>query len=296
MEKITKCPICNGSDFSIHLELEDHFLSKEKFNIDKCSNCGFLLTNPRPEKDQLYNYYKSNEYISHTNNKKGFFNRIYQIVRNYTLSKKYKLISNYKSGESILDIGCATGEFLSVFKKNNWLTKGIEPDIKARNLAKENHGLEVFDETELDKIDETSIDVITMWHVLEHVPDINHRLLQLKNIIKKDGTIFIAVPNPESWDAQKYNKYWAAYDAPRHLYHFSQKAIKELAAKHSFKIIDTIPMKFDSYYVSLLSEKYQANSMRMFRAIISGFKSNRLAKKNNKNYSSLIYVLVNSVN
>jgi predicted SAM-dependent methyltransferase len=114
---------------------------------------------------------------------------------------------------------------------------------------------------------------------------------QVKYVLKDEGIAFIALPNHKSWDTQYYKKQWAAWDVPRHLYHFSMDTFSNLAKKHGFKIVEILPMKFDAFYVSLLSEKYRTNKMNYIKALFQGMKSNRWAKKNNNNYSSLIYVL-----
>lgn len=290
MEKIDKCLVCGSSNFNTFLETEDWFLTNEKFTIVKCEKCGFLFTNPRPESNALGKYYKSSEYISHSNNKKGLVNSVYQTVRAFTLNKKFKLIRQFKTQGKILDIGCATGEFLNVFKSNKWETIGIEPDSDARNMAINNFNLEVYGEEKLTELTEKSFDVITMWHVLEHVSLLNDRVLQLHGLLKDEGYAFIALPNPNSFDAKKYEKYWAAFDVPRHLYHFTLESFQNLMEKHGFDLIDTLPMKFDSFYVSLLSEKYLNGKSNFLSAFLTGLRSNLKAESNGQ-FSSLIYVI-----
>ena len=289
MELLSTCPVCDNEHLTTFMECPDHFLSKEIFTIARCEKCGFLFTNPRPETDQLSAYYKSEEYISHSNTRKGFQNLIYQGVRNYTISRKLKLIENFKKQGSLLDIGCATGEFLNYCQTEKWKVFGIEPDEAARQNAIKNYSLEIEDEAFLNTIPPASFDVITMWHVLEHVPLLNERIVQLQKLLRPDGYLFIAVPNSDSQDAKLYGSFWAAYDVPRHLYHFTRETITRLFLKHSFSLVETVPMKFDSYYVSMLSEKYMHLNNSFFNGILSGFVSNRAARKNG-DYSSMIYV------
>lgn len=288
MESLPNCLVCDNESFTTFLTCPDHFLTHESFTICRCDNCGFLFTNPRPAAGELPAYYQSAEYISHSNSRQGIQNFIYQQVRKYTLGRKYKLIQNYSQGSRILDIGCATGEFLNYFKKRNWETFGIEPDAKARKMGISNYALHIEDEEYLDKLPDASFDVITMWHVLEHVPLLNERIAQLQRLLSPRGILFIAVPNPASPDAVFYGSYWAAYDVPRHLYHFTRKTIPFLFSKHAFRLVQEIPMKFDSYYVSMLSEKYMTGKNRFFTSIVRGFKSNRSADRSGE-YSSLIY-------
>ena len=255
----------------------------------QCDDCSFRFTNPRPEVDQLGRYYESQDYISHSNTRKGIFSFVYQSIRRLTIRSKFRMVSALSNGKSLLDIGCATGELLSYFARNGWQVTGIEPNQKARNFAREVYKLKVEDELFLTSTPEKSFDVITMWHVLEHVPDLNKRFEEINRLLKQDGLLIIAVPNHESRDAVHYGKYWAGYDVPRHLHHFTKKTMKALFEKHGLICIKMIPMKFDSFYVSLLSEKYIHGKNRWMAAVWSGIKSNWHGKWKN-NYSSMIFV------
>lgn len=283
-----QCPICKGEKFSPFLIVKDYTVSKENYNIVRCDNCNFKFTNPIPEEDRIGDYYKSEEYISHSNTNKGLINKVYQTVRNITLEQKEKLVTKGRERGNLLDIGCGTGEFLNHAKQKGWSTEGIEPDTEARNLGRKNYGLQISDETRLSSIESSSIDVITMWHVLEHVYHLNDRVVELKRILKNDGTLYIAVPNLESYDANYYKEHWAAYDVPRHLYHFSKNDIVNLMNRNGMEVKQILPMKFDSFYVSMLSEKYKKGKTNLWKSFINGWKSNKLAKKS-MNYSSLIY-------
>lgn len=291
MQSLSNCPICNSTQFSPFLSAVDNTVSRETFQIVQCNSCGFKFTNPRPEESELGRYYKSEEYVSHSNTKKGFINSTYQSVRKYTLLKKLQLISkHYKTGR-ILDIGCGTGEFLNVCKNAKWQTVGIEPDDDAREMAIKNYGLDVHQESDLVFLENASFDVISMWHVLEHVPKLNERVEELKRLIKPNGIIIIAVPNCSSLDAKTYQQNWAAYDVPRHLYHFSPKDIETLFRNHGMKVFRILPMIFDSFYVSMLSEKIKTGKINLLRSTWNGLRSNISALKNGKTYSSQIYLI-----
>lgn len=290
MEKINICPVCDGDSLGTYKEIKDHFLSHETFHLSQCENCGFVFTNPRPEETELEKYYQSDEYFSHSKKKKGLISFLYDTVKNHAINNKYKLISEIKPTGNILDIGCATGEFLNVFNQKGWVCYGIEPAKNPRDFAIEIYKLDVRDEDDLNNFDKETFDVITMWHVLEHVPKLNERMEQIHKLLKPDGLLLIAVPNYLSWDSKFYGDFWAGYDVPRHLYHFSSKTISRLLSKHNFSISEIKPMKFDSFYVSLLSEKYMHGSLRYFSAFSNGLKSNFAAKKEENNYSSLIYL------
>ena len=290
MELVKNCPVCGSETFEPFLSGKDYFLTGEKFEIVKCSDCGFRFTTPRPVATDLGRYYESTEYISHSDTRKGLFAAVYQQVRKYTLARKLTMISKFQQQGEILDIGCATGQFLNYMSEHGWKTTGIEPDEKTRERAITEYGLQVFPEEKLNFLSKSSFDVITMWHVLEHVSDLNGRMKQLKELLKPQGTIIIAVPNCDSYDAKKYGQFWAGYDLPRHLYHFTKSDVKLLLEKNGFTLVNILPMKFDAFYVSLLSEKYKSGKMRWMPALWNGFWSNLKARQNN-GHSSLIYVI-----
>ena len=290
MEVLKNCPICGSQKFDPFISGKDFFLTGESFSIVKCRDCGFRFTNPRPKAEDLGKYYESSDYISHSDSRKGLFASVYQVVRKYTLSRKLSLISKFQPKGKILDIGCATGQFLNHMDENGWKATGIEPDEKTRSRAISEYGLDVFPEEQLNILDKYSFDVITMWHVLEHVSDLNNRMEQLRNLLKPQGTLLIAVPNCDSFDAKKYGEFWAGYDLPRHLYHFTKSDVKLLLERYGFTIVNILPMKFDAFYVSLLSEKYKSGKMRWLPALWNGFWSNMKSGKKN-GHSSLIYII-----
>lgn len=288
-EKVESCPSCHSKEFINHMICDDYSVSKESFAIMKCSNCELLLTSPRPSKDEIGSYYQSEDYISHTNQANNLINWVYKIARNYTLRKKFKLIKRLASKESILDYGCGTGHLLNYIQQNkSWKTLGIEPDETARTIAIGDHGLNVV--SSIEELPDKKFGIITLWHVLEHVHDLNETIQALKKHLSKKGRLVIAVPNHKSFDEQIYQQHWAAYDVPRHLYHFNQLTIKELMKYNKFTLEETIPMKLDAYYVSMLSEKHKTGKINYLKSVINGWKSNTWARKNNKNYSSLIYI------
>jgi len=291
METLSNCPICNSNKFVPFLSCIDNTVSRETFNIVKCEQCSFKFTNPRPEEDIIGRYYKSENYVSHSNTNKGFINSTYQTVRKYTLLKKLQLISKFYKTGYILDIGCGTGEFLNTCKNAKWKTLGIEPDIDARTMAIQNHSLDVREESEIEKLPDSSFDIITMWHVLEHVPKLNKRVEDLKRLIKPNGIIIIAVPNSDSLDAKIYKENWAAYDVPRHLYHFNPNDINLLFKNHGLKMFRILPMIFDSFYVSMLSEKIKTGKTNILRSTWNGLISNISAIKSGNTYSSQIYLI-----
>lgn len=276
-----------------YLKVKDHSVSGETFQLVLNQSYGFLETQPKPKEEQLSNYYKTEDYISHTDSKRNLFEKAYHLVRNISLKRKLKLINSFNNEERIvLDIGCGTGDFLKAAMDNGWKVFGIEPNEFARNIANTKTNNAVFNIEHLEKLQPKSFDVITLWHVLEHLPNLEEQIRTLKHLLKEQGTLIVAVPNHKSFDAKYYKEFWAAYDVPRHLWHFSQSSISKLFTRENMRVVKTLPMKYDAYYVSLLSEKYKSGFMNPLKAFWVGLRSN-LKAKNTKEYSSIIYVLKN---
>ncbi|GAB5525840.1 MAG: methyltransferase domain-containing protein [Roseivirga sp.] len=287
-EKLNACPICDGTKFVEAFECPDHFLSKEVFALQKCSQCNTLLTNPRPDQKSIVTYYKSDSYISHSNQSNSLINIIYKKVRSITLRHKLKMLERFAFQGKLLDYGCGTGHFLSYASQHGWNVRGVEPDHTAREQIANN--LSQYVTPSLTQLEDKDFDVVTLFHVLEHVHSLEETLSDIISRLNRNGVVFLALPNYQSADAKKYHTHWAGYDVPRHLYHFDQKSIFQLSKKYGLNIVSTIPMKFDSYYVSMLSEKYLGHSSPFLRGMINGYRSNRQAKQT-REYSSLIYVL-----
>jgi 2-polyprenyl-3-methyl-5-hydroxy-6-metoxy-1,4-benzoquinol methylase len=268
------------------LDCKDYTVSGEVYQVKKHVGFDLLVTVPVPK--NIAKYYKSENYISHTDSKKSLLDKVYQIVKNITLKRKLNLINSFKtSSKNILDVGAGTGDFLKICRNNSWNVYGTEPSLGARNIAAKKA---VILQEDLSKIKNQKFDVITLWHVLEHVEDLQDYISKLNHLLSEEGRLLIAVPNFKSDDSKYYQEHWAAFDVPRHLWHFSQTSISKLFSDVNMIIEKTIPMKFDAYYVSLLSEKYKSGKMNPIKSLYRGFVSNWKAKKTNE-YSSIIYVL-----
>lgn len=268
------------------LVCKDHTVSGEEFELRKAGNMDLLVTTPQPDIDKLPSYYKSEKYISHTDSKNSFLDKIYQQVKSLMLRRKIKWIEHEISERGkILDLGAGTGDFLAQAKSGGWETFGVEPNPGARKLAAEK-GVDLFEDS--DSLPDHHFDVISMWHVLEHVPDLEKQIRELDRLLKPDGLLVIAVPNFKSYDAKHYKEFWAAYDVPRHLYHFSPQAMKRIFETKGFFLSCQKGLVFDAFYVSLLSEKYRTGASNIPRALKVGIESN-LRARTTGDYSSLAY-------
>jgi len=279
---------------NIYLSVKDYSVSAETFQLLQNETYGYLETIPQPKEEKLAEYYKSEDYISHTDAKRNLLESAYHLVRNISLKRKLRLINSLASEEKeLLDIGCGTGDFLKIAQENIWHVSGIEPNEKARQIANDKTNNAVFDIEQLLQFKKHSFDVITLWHVLEHLPNLEDQLLVFKSLLKENGTLIVAVPNYRSFDADYYKNFWAAFDVPRHLWHFGQNSLDKLLASKKMNIVKTLPMKFDAFYVSLLSEKNKTGFMNPIKAFWIGLRSNLKAKRSGE-YSSLIYVIKNT--
>ncbi|PHR98872.1 MAG: methyltransferase [Leeuwenhoekiella sp.] len=267
------------------LKIKDHSFSQEEFNLIYDAQLDKYTTTPVP--DNLGDYYKAENYISHTDAKTGFTDKLYHSVKHFMLNRKLKLISKYASKGKLLDIGAGTGDFLKSAKKVGWEVSGIEPSEAARKNSLKK-GITLF-ESEHD-LEDQKFEVISMWHVLEHVPDTEKQIQWIFNHLTENGIAIIAVPNFKSYDAQHYKEFWAAWDVPRHLHHFSSKSIRLLFERNGFTCIAQKPLIFDSFYVSMLSEKYMGSNFPLILGFFRGLVSNMKALANGQ-YSSLIYIL-----
>ena len=287
------CPLCGSTDFAPYLKSKDYYATGEEFQLIRCSGCDFVLTQDFPSEDEIKRYYDVPHYISHSDTHKGIINKLYHIARSFALESKVKIVKKYsgKKNGALLDCGCGTGYFLNKMKENGWLVTGIEKDEGARAYAKKKFDLNIQPHDYIFQILEKQKDVVTMWHVLEHIEKLNETMRQLNLILKDNGTAIIALPNRESYDAGYYKDKWAAYDVPRHLWHFSPKDFEFLANKHNFKLVDIKPMYFDAFYISMLSEKYKNTFAGTLLGLIKGGIFFLRSIRNKQKCSSLTYIL-----
>ena len=290
---ITICPICGSHETLPFLSCEDWLTTKEIFQIQRCNFCGFAFTQDFPAEEEIGKYYDAPEYISHSDTNKGIINTLYHWARRISLNSKSKLINRYsavKKGK-LLDVGAGTGYFLNRMKEQKWIVTGIEKSESARQYAKEKFDIDCQDSEYLYKIPGETKDVITLWHVLEHLEPLNKVMEHLYKILAEDGLLIIALPNKDSFDAVHYKEYWAAYDVPRHLWHFSPDDFRRLAERHHFDVIETKPMYFDGFYISMLSEKNKGSFLATLVGLMRGGIYFLRTLGNKERSSSLIYIL-----
>ena len=293
MVHLDKCPLCDSERFVLHARCKDHFLSSEEFELVRCSGCGFVLTQDHPSVNDAGKYYESEDYISHNDNATGFSNLLYRFSRNIMLRRKRRLvkeISGLKEG-TLLDIGSGTGHFLNEMKNAGWETRGIEISEKAREYSISKFGLEVLDPENINSLETGSYDCVTLWHVLEHFQDPFTYVREVHRLLKPGGKCLVAMPNCSSYDAVHYGRFWAAYDVPRHLWHFTPGTFRLFSEKEGFKLTGICQLPLDVFYISALSEKYKGSRLSFIKGMLKGswFALLSLFRKNRN--SSLIYLL-----
>ena len=289
----TGCPVCASQQIQEQLTAKDYTVSQNDFSIWHCNACTARFTQDVPAQDAIGAYYASDNYISHSDTKKGIINSLYHLVRKRTLGAKRRMVIN-KTGltkGAILDIGCGTGAFLNTMKEADWNITGLEPDAIARAKAAELYSIHPQESGKLVELQPASFNAITMWHVLEHVHELHAYIKQIETLLAPKGKLFIAVPNYTSKDAAIYKEHWAAYDVPRHLYHFSPQSMEKLLSMHGLQLSKVKPMWFDSFYVSMLSEQYKNGKGNIIKAVFNGFISNLTAWGNTRRCSSVIYII-----
>ena len=284
------CPLCQSTSVSFEKNVRDYSITREAFDLWQCSDCGFLFTQDAPSETAISPFYKSEDYVSHSDTSRGLFYKVYHLVRKHMLSQKYSLIRQLKSGPRLLDVGCGTGYFLNYMKEKGYEVKGIEKDDEARYFAIRKFDLPVVDPGEFFNSECFEADVITLWHVLEHLHDIEGYMGRFKKDLASGGKLVIAVPNYTSTDARIYGEYWAGYDVPRHLWHFSPSTVEKMMINHGFRLTAKKGMPFDPFYVSVLSEKHKGTSLALIRGFFNGLKSYIKAVGSPEKASSVIYI------
>jgi 2-polyprenyl-3-methyl-5-hydroxy-6-metoxy-1,4-benzoquinol methylase len=291
---VKSCPVCSSDEFSAFISSKDYFVTGQEFQIVTCRECGLKITQNAPGEKDIGKYYQSENYISHSDTSSGLVNMLYHRVRNYMLGRKRKLVEKESVKGHVLDVGTGTGYFLQEMKEHGWEVSGTEKSPAAREFCRKEFGLEIHPVEELFRFRKESFDVITLWHVLEHIHDINENMKVFFRLLKPDGKLVIALPNYTSLDARHYKASWAAWDVPRHLWHFAPDQMEKFGKKHNFLLKKIHPMPFDSFYVSMLSEKYRKSHLAFIKGMVYGNVSLIRSMINPSRGSSVIYVFKKS--
>lgn len=286
------CPLCGSKRIAPYLRVRDHSISGEYFPIWRCADCTFTFTQDAPGPEEIGPYYKSENYISHSDNKEGLVNRLYHRARTYMLERKFDLVDRLAKGKVLLDVGTGTGYFPHHMQTRGYRVTGVEIDADARAYGSEKFGLDVHPPTYLrEGATPGHYDVITLWHVLEHLYTPREDLRRFHELLKPDGVLVIAVPNLESADAAAFGADWAAYDVPRHLWHFSPATLGKLAAQAGFEVTETHQMPLDPFYVSIMSSRYRSGGGGLLTGGVRGLQSFLTGWRDARRGSSVIYVL-----
>lgn len=289
---ITTCPLCGGTRLEPALTCVDHCASGEAFHLCRCHDCGFLFTQDFPAADEIGRYYETPAYVSHSDTRKGLVNKLYHSVRSHMLKRKARLVAReaHRDTGRLLDIGTGTGYFPALMLRRGWQVDAVEKNDGARRFAKEHFGLDVLPEQALQTLDAESYDVITLWHVMEHIEPLNELWQRLNTLLAPKGVLVVAVPNASSFDADRYGAYWAAYDVPRHLWHFTPGTMQRFGTKHGFILAGRYPMPFDAFYVSMLTERYMHHTLPFVRGMMAGTMAWLASLVRKERSSSMIYV------
>lgn len=289
---ITTCPLCGGTRLEPALTCVDHCASGEAFHLCRCHDCGFLFTQDFPAADEIGRYYETPAYVSHSDTRKGLVNKLYHSVRSHMLKRKARLVAReaHRDTGRLLDIGTGTGYFPALMLRRGWQVDAVEKNDGARRFAKEHFGLDVLPEQALQTLDAESYDVITLWHVMEHIEPLNELWQRLNTLLAPKGMLVVAVPNASSFDADRYGAYWAAYDVPRHLWHFTPDTMQRFGTKHGFILAGRYPMPFDGFYVSMLTERYMHRTLPFVRGMLAGAMAWLASLMRKERSSSMIYV------
>lgn len=295
----SSCPCCGGRAYTLLFSCKDYLVSGKEFPLIRCTECGFLFTDQAPLPEELGGYYKSTEYVSHQDEQRGFINRIYRFIRRIMLSQKGRWVKQSMQGyfpKTMLEVGAGIGYFARYMQQKGVIISAIEQDEQARFQAEQRLGKVLYpylSDLPTEEVPTGGFDLIALWHVLEHIPDFSSHLQSFRQLLSDRGRLILALPNPNSFDAQYYGSHWAAYDVPRHLWHFSPQSVTSLARRFGWKVIAEKSLLLDGFYISILSEQNSRNKSlsSLLRGIWVGFRAFIHALPNKRKASSIVYVL-----
>lgn len=248
LREAVNCNLCG-------LEEKRLFMRVDSFPLVDCPRCGLRYVSPRLSQEALKDLY-SRDYFQSTSSVTAGYDDYLKDRENLikTARKKLKLIKRYKEGGSLLDIGCAVGFFLKVCQDEGFEVMGVELSPFAAHYAKESLGLRVLVGQLLDlSLPSESFDVITMWDVIEHLPDPLTELREIERLLRPEGILVIMTPNIASLVAKIAGKRWLLYMKPQeHLYYFSPTTLKAMLRKAGFEVVKVFTFGKGGKHCSLL--------------------------------------------
>ena len=288
---INRCPVCGHSSFKHFLNVPDWLVSKEVFELQQCEQCQFVFTANAPLEKDAGPYYNSEEYVEHSDTSSGLIYSVYHVARRAMLHYKYIKIKRLHAGKKLLDVGSGSGYFLNFMKKKGYNVTGVEISKKAVALCKKNFGIKAHSPSEFleEKLD-TDYDIISLWHVFEHVYSYDAYFELFSKSLNNNGYLILALPNCDSQDARMNKSYWGAYDTPRHIWHFTSKTIELFAMGRGFKMIKKHRMPLDPFFNVMVSDSYKDKFTFLPLTLLKGLYSYIISLLNIEKSSSIIYI------
>ncbi len=291
-QEFKPCPLCGASGQIPYAGCTDYTVSKEHYTLMRCPSCGMVYTLDPPSQDKMAQYDKLGLKLKLGDSPSGLIGKLYYRVRSYMLGRKAHIVESqsYRTAGTLLNYGAKTGFFSHRMERRGWKVISVEKYHEERQFSLEMFHHRMIDLNEMDKLRPGTFDVITLWHVFEHNPHPDKLLDRFYDLLRPGGILVMACPNICSTDAMHYGPYWAAYDVPRHLWHFSPTSLCNLVHKHGFTLMHHESMPFDSFYISILSEKQMRHKLAFIRGFLYGLHSWLVSLSKRGKSSSLVYV------
>lgn len=290
--EIKACIVCGSTDHQTELLVTDWLVTQEKFNVKRCNKCLFRFTANPPSAEAAGKYYETEEYVEHSDNNDGFINKLYHFGRKWMMKYKLSLIQNLQTGNRLLDVGSGAGYFLNFMQQSGYAVEGVEISEKAVKGCKDKYNIDAYHPSRLigNKI-EINVDIITLWHVFEHVYEYDEYFNSFSKLLSKDGRLIIAMPNYKCLEEKIYRTHWNGYDTPRHLWHFTPETFKKFAADRGFEIVKMKSLPLDPFYNSMISASYKKSFTLLPITLLNGILSSILSSISLKHSSSIVYIL-----
>ena len=291
-QDFTPCPLCGASGQMPYADCIDFTVSKESFILLRCPQCGVVFTSNPPKESETIRYDTLDLKLKLGDSPRGLTDKLYYYVRHRMLRKKASIVESqsYRTGGTLLNYGAKTGYFSHYMERRGWKVTSIEKYHEERQFSLETFHHRMYDVSEMDRLTPETFDVITLWHVFEHCYNPNGLLNRFYRLLRPGGILLIACPNICSTDAMHYGANWAAYNVPRHLWHFNPTSLSNLLNKHGFTLMHRQKLSYDCFYISVLSEKNKNSKMPFLRGMWFGMRCWFISLARLDKSSSLVYV------